>query len=410
MSDRLDKLVREARNELGAREADDVDWDSVDAALFDRIENERRAERLSSSSFRLRAWHFAAVAFAAAAIVAVALGGPHGPIPVPRTRAGQDESAGAIVAVDREGEGDGLVLVNGAPASRGAVVRLGDVIEPRGVRVTLERPGKLTMILDHESRARFHVEHSSADAAPAGGMLVLTLDRGAVEARVVPVPSGQAFAVDIEDSRVAVHGTHFRVARTAERVAVDLREGVVSIGQLLRGGSMPATVVTAPAHAEFATNNVPATLTVTHEPSALRVPVTTPSAAPVAAAPKPQAQRTRTEAPPTRAASGEAGADRPEMHRGEAVPFAGAPRSDADVEGELANAVRACMAERPHAENVTVVVRTVLLLDLSDDGSVRGARFEPPVALDVNECATRSIYKTHFAHGGTAAIPIDFTN
>ncbi|HEV3193726.1 MAG TPA: FecR domain-containing protein [Polyangiaceae bacterium] len=409
MSDRLDKLVREARNELGAREAHDVDWDSVDAALFDRIAKERRAERLSSSSFRLRAWHFAAVAFAGAAIVAVALGRQQGPTPVAGTRAGQDESAGAIIAVDREGDGEGFVLVNGAPASRGAVVRLGDVIEPRGVSVTVERPGKLTIILEHESRAKFHVEHSSAEAPPAGGMLVLTLERGAVEARVVPVVSGQAFAVDVEDSRVAVHGTHFRVARTMGRVAVDLSEGVVSIGQL-GGGSMPATLVTAPAHAEFVTNNVPATLTVTHEPSALRAPVAIPSAAPIAAAPRPQAQRARTEAPPNRAASGEAGADRPEMHTDPAVPSPAAPRSDADVEVDLANAVRACMAERPHAENVTVIVRTVLVLDLSADGSVRGARFEPPVALDVNECATKSIYKTHLAHGGTAAIPIDFTN
>jgi hypothetical protein len=410
MSDRLDKLVREARSELGAREAQSVDWDSVDAALFDRIAKERRADPRSHSSFRPRTWHFAVVAVAAAAIVAVALGRQRGPISVPGTRAGQDESAGAIVGMDREGEGDGVVLVNGAPASRGVVVRLGDVIEPRGVSVTLERPGKLTMILEHESRARFHVEHSSADAPPTGGTLVLTLEQGAVEARVVPVASGQAFAVDIEDSRVAVHGTHFRVARTGERVAVDLSEGVVSIGQLLKGGPMPAKLVTAPAHAEFVTTNVSGTLTVTDEPSALRAPVAIRSVAPIAATAKPQAPRTKAETPSTRAASGEAGADRPEMRTGQAVPPAAAPRSDADVEVDLANAVRACMAERPHAENVIVVVRTVLLLDLSTDGSVRSARFEPPVALDVNECATKSIYKTHFAHGGTAAIPIDFTN
>ncbi len=408
MSDRLDKLVREARSELGAREAQNINWDSVDAALFDRIRKERRAERLSSSSFRPRAWHFAALAVAGAAIVAVALGRRRGPISVPGTIAGQDESAGAIVGMDREGEG--VVLVNGAPAMRGAVVRPGDVIEPRDVSVTLERAGKLTMILEHESRARFHVEHSSADAPPTGGTLVLTLEQGAVEARVVPVATGQAFAVDIEDSRVAVHGTHFRVARTGERVAVDLSEGVVSIGQLLKGGALPATLVAAPAHADFVTTNVPGTLTVTHEPSALRTPVAIRSAVSIAATARPQAPRTRTETPSTRAASGEAGADRPEMHTGQAAPPAAAPRSDADVEVDLANAVRACMAERPHAENVIVVVRTVLLLDLSTDGSVRSARFEPPVARDVNECATKSIYKTHFAHDGTAAIPIDFTN
>jgi hypothetical protein len=349
------------------------------------------------------------VAFAGAAIVAVALGRPHRPIQVPGTRAGQDESAGEIVAVDREGEGDGLVLINGAPASRGAVVRLGDVIEPRGVSVTLERPGKLTMILDHESRARFHVEHSSADA-PAGGTLVLTLDRGAVEARVVPVASGQAFAVDVEDSRVAVHGTHFRVARTAERVAVDLREGIISIGRVLDVASRQAPLVAAPAHADFVAADVIGTLTVTREPSALRAPAAIRSAASTTAIATPQPEHTRTEPAPARPAAAETGADRPETQAGRSGQPAAAPRSDADVEGELANAVRACMAERPHAENVTVVVRTMLLLDLGGDGSVRGARFEPPVALDVNECATRSIYKTHFAHGGTVAIPIDFTN
>src|SRR5260370_27569477 len=79
MSDRLDKLVREARSELGAREAQNINWDSVDAALFDRIRKERRAERLSSSSFRPRAWHFAALAVAGAAIVAVALCPPPRP-------------------------------------------------------------------------------------------------------------------------------------------------------------------------------------------------------------------------------------------------------------------------------------------------------------------------------------------
>jgi hypothetical protein len=68
------------------------------------------------------------------------------------------------------------------------------------------------------------------------------------------------------------------------------------------------------------------------------------------------------------------------------------------------------MAERPRAENVTVVVRTTLHLELADDGAVRAARFDPPVAPDVNTCAAASIYKVHFAHGGTQAIAIDFEN
>ena len=68
------------------------------------------------------------------------------------------------------------------------------------------------------------------------------------------------------------------------------------------------------------------------------------------------------------------------------------------------------MAERPRAENVTILVRTTLRLELGDDGSVHAARFDPPVAPDVNSCAATSIYKARFAHGGTEAIAIDFEN
>ena len=41
---------------------------------------------------------------------------------------------------------------------------------------------------------------------------------------------------------------------------------------------------------------------------------------------------------------------------------------------------------------------------------VRTARFDPPVATDVNECAAPAIYKTRLAHAGSIAIPIDFQN
>jgi hypothetical protein len=79
-------------------------------------------------------------------------------------------------------------------------------------------------------------------------------------------------------------------------------------------------------------------------------------------------------------------------------------------EATITAAVRSCMAERPRADNVTVVVSTTLHLDLGDDGSVRSARFDPPVAPDVNACAAAAIYRERFAHPGSATIAIDFTN
>jgi hypothetical protein len=91
---------------------------------------------------------------------------------------------------------------------------------------------------------------------------------------------------------------------------------------------------------------------------------------------------------------------------GNPVPLG--PSGDPNAETTLATAVRACLAERPSAANITVSVTTTLHLGLRDDGSVRTARFEPPVAPDVNACAVQSIYKTRFTHGGAASIPIDF--
>jgi hypothetical protein len=83
---------------------------------------------------------------------------------------------------------------------------------------------------------------------------------------------------------------------------------------------------------------------------------------------------------------------------------------DPNAEATVASVVRACMAERPRIENVTILVSTTLHLELNDDGAVRTARFDPPVAPDVNGCAAQAIYKTRFAHGGAVAIRIDFQN
>jgi hypothetical protein len=56
---------------------------------------------------------------------------------------------------------------------------------------------------------------------------------------------------------------------------------------------------------------------------------------------------------------------------------------------------------------VTVVVSTTVRLGVGADGSVTSARFDPPVAPDVNACASAVIYKTRFAHGGSVSIPVD---
>src|SRR5439155_1470159 len=136
----------------------------------------------------------------------------------------------------------------GLPASAGHALRTGDVLEADGARAVLERPRKVAWLLEGGNSSP--AASGRARVKSAGESLVLALDDGAIEAQVTPVPSGEAFAVDIASGtslvRVAVHGTHLRVSRSGSRVVVDLTEGVVSIGVPPRTGSTYGTLVTAP--------------------------------------------------------------------------------------------------------------------------------------------------------------------
>jgi hypothetical protein len=376
----LEKLVREAREDLGTSEAARVDWQAVDEALFARIEQDRGARR-SRTPNRGRAWVVVA-AMAAAAAIGIAVRGGHRPAPVAQGAPSSGDRESAEDAVSIEGE----ATVNGVSVSRAGAISLGDVIETGSAQVAMKRAGKVAVTLEH---ARVRVTQWREP-------LVLALELGAVEARVTHVDHGEAFAVDVEGSRVAVHGTHLRVELLPPRkVVVDLIEGVIAIGEAPRSGSVTGTVVRAPAHAEFMADRVLATLTTTGRDFA-------GSGAP-SAAPSPAVG-------PSPAASPVASLSAPlSPHPGHGTPAA-APPSGAPKAPDLAAVVRGCMAERPHIENVTVLVSTTLYVTASEDGSVQSARFDPPVSPEVNACATPSIYRSRFEHGGTIAIPVDFKN
>jgi ferric-dicitrate binding protein FerR (iron transport regulator) len=395
----LHRLLQDARHDWGTVEARHVDWDVVDRGLFARIEAEERAERDSLAPGRRQTWKVVVVGLAAAAAFVAAAS----KIPEPRSlemdRPVAAEDAASIVGI----EGDGVVLVGGRPVTTGTTLRLGDVIETRGAQALLSRPGKLTLAVERASNMTVtHVQ----------GALVLALGAGAVEAQVVPVASGEALAVDVGSSRVAVHGTHLRIARAGDRVVVDLNEGVVSLGAAPRVGSTIGVLVTAPAHAEFSSADVQGTLHVTHDPSAVRPPATLgtlpqPKAASNVAPPTssvPPKVEPR-EAPATASFRTE-----PRPAGNTSAPASVPPPADPNAQSVVSSAVRTCLAERLHADDVTVVVSTTLYLELRDDGWVRAAHFDPPVAPDVNACAAQSIYKTRFTHGGAVTIPVSVKN
>jgi ferric-dicitrate binding protein FerR (iron transport regulator) len=412
MSDALEKIVVEAREEFRPKA---VDWYAVDHGLFARVDADRRAARARATRERGQHWTAAAAALAAAGIVLVLVA--RSGHQRPTAQSDGDGTAATLLGI----EGAGEVLVNGAHASLGAGLRRGDVVEARGATATFARPGHVTVVIEADARAV---------VARVEDPLVLTLDRGAVDAQVVPVPSGEAFAVDVDGARVAVHGTHLRVARSDGKVTVDLSEGVVSVGRAPRVGSVLGTLVTAPAHAEFTAADIRGTMTVTHDPSAVREPQTafgpaaalpqvTPATNPAVPARLPVASAS--EAHPTVNAapkplpatpSAESVVEPPAAPSSAGpAPLPSSPTAvDPDAENTVAGAVRACISEHPRPDGMTVVVSTTLHLWLGGDGSVRSARFEPPVAPDVNTCAAAAIYRTRFPKSGSVKIPVDFSN
>jgi hypothetical protein len=396
MSERLGRLVGEASRDFGTREAQDVDWAKVDRGLFPRIEAEQRAEQAELASHGGGRWALVAGGLGLVAAAALMIATTRGTSAIEGGQAqgsmGED-AAGSVVAV----EGGGQLLVDGKVAGVGSTLRAGNVVEARGAQATVERAGKLTLIFERGARAT---------VTRVQGAFVLALQSGAVEAEVVPVPNGEAFAVDVGPSRVAAHGTHLRVARVGEHVVVDLSEGVVSLGEAPREGSTLGMLVTAPAHAEFTVGAPEGTLAVTHDPMAVRAPASVgPATAsrtgspPLAFTPVP---RSDPEARPS-------GAVRPEGHGATVAPPRNGPPTEVDAGDAIAAAVRSCLAGRPRADNVTVVVSTTVHLALGSDGRVKSARFDPPVAPDVNACASGAIYQARFSHAGSVDIPVDLT-
>jgi hypothetical protein len=234
----------------------------------------------------------------------------------------------------------------------------------------------------------------------AASPLVLSLEKGAAEAQVTPVPSGEAFAIDVTASsgamvRVAVHGTHLRVERDGDRVIVDLSEGVVSIGAPPRRGSTIGTLVTAPAHIELDARDL-GSLRVDHTLGGLR--------APESVTPAPRAETETAFIAPSNQARVETSPEilpeatgtllaRPQMQSQKPVSNnAAAPVVETWLRSsdEVVSAIQTC-AQNAVAVNATF--STSLTMRVRDDGLVQeGARFSPPMLPEARECAANVIY------------------
>lgn len=426
----LDVLVREAKSDLHPRVSDDQ-WSALEdriVARMARTSEERSAlvDEVRVSSSKGRALRIGAVVLAAAAAVALVVKKDPSNAVLDGSASSSDRQGTLTASSLRSTEGVGEVRVGGQPASVGHELRAGDLVEAEGARALLERSRKVSWLLEHGSVAGDSM--GRARVKSAGESLVLGLEDGAIEAQVTPVPNGEAFAVDVAAGanvvRVAVHGTHLRVARVGSHVVVDLSEGVVSIGAPPRSGSTYGTLVTAPSHVEFDAADLEHTLRIDHAAASVRAPVALvfhdgvangvaaraenaapapdkgaapvePSTAPLATVPRPAAGGARAAVDPSRAATAAKPDSKPALPPREAI----------------ATAVRGCAAGRGRPGDVRVSVSSSLRLKIAAGGEVETAQFDPPLLPEIQTCAAAEIYKAKITDsaGGTVTIPIDFS-
>ena len=429
----LEALVAEAKEHLDVRRPDapqpdrkqalaDIDWSRLESRIMASIEEERsellRDVETARSGRRTRevALRVGALVLAAAAAIALFVRNDRDVALVDAPAASSVDVAASASSL-RASEGSGEVRIGGIVAAPGHVLRAADVIEVEAARAVFDRPRKVTWLLEqdgapHEATgARGAAPVARAHVKAAGDTLVLGLEHGVIEAQVVPVTTGEAFAVDIatEQSlvRVAVHGTHLRVARAGSRVVVDLTEGVVSIGVPPRTGVTYGTIVTAPAHVELDADDL-GTLRVDHAPASVRtaIPLGPHHEQPGPPRPDPVSFTGHSHpesAPSAVAAKGSVRTD----HGPHGHPDA--PKRVLSARDAISAAVRQCAASQSRSGDVHVTVNSDLRLRVSAAGVVESAQFSPPLLPEIQSCAAQVIYKTKLEETGTVTIPIEFS-
>jgi hypothetical protein len=319
----LDRVVAEARAERGP----ELDWDRIAARLD---EEPRMPDALRAPSRGLRP----ALLLAAAAVLLVigwfAAGG-RAPIALPT------EPDPALRALD------------------GDAIAAGSPVDANANDVSVEHAGRAKWTLERGGHATVRSE---------GGVVLVKLDRGALVARVVPSLRRETFVVEAAGTRVAVHGTAFRVALTKDRVDVSVDEGVVLVGSREHPGSGQS--LTANQRSAFTLSGAPLTGELSaREPASPRV-----------------ADRRLT----------------PSSNRPRDLPPQ--PSID-DVEKAMSQVFElgaACFQSRTATANgVRVTASTTLTLRALPNGRLELSGLEPPLAPQVQSCLVEGIQKLAIA-------------
>jgi len=349
----LDRLILELREQP----TPELDWQRVEARLLSEPRLEPQSDPRSFLS-RLRLPAAGLVAFAVLALIAT-----HRPAPMPAKPTAKLSSLPL--------NGDQLAV---------------------GARVTA---GNQPLVVEHLGRARWTLEpHATALITDAGEFLTVRLESGALTAAVVPNPKPETFAVEVEGTRVAVHGTAFRVERAAEHVQVEVSEGTVAI-EASGSHSAPAFLLRRNSRGSFAFDG--RTGSVEGNASAMVAGGGGRSHRAVSAlAAVPAAAHGHVPAPAVQPAKPDVSAEPAPVPQ----PLPAQP-SISDIESGVSSAVELmsrCFRDQTRSSGNHVSARTGLTLTVAGDGTIQSVTFAPPLAPAVEDCAVSGLRALTFAH------------
>jgi hypothetical protein len=298
-------------------------------------------------------------------------------------------------------------------APRAAVANLsslevGQVAETDAHAAVYNRPGVVSFALAPNSR--IEVVGNDLETARTGGITV-ALSRGSIHAEVTPRTEGEVFAVEVERTRIAVHGTSFTVTRDGDRVMVDVAHGSVAVGPVGHAGSTHGWLVVGPDRGTFSLDGgrqatwlppVAEVALAAVEPAvelATTAVVGAPALRPKRAAAIPPSSPRADLAANAAKAEISAASVAPKTAWGEGAPANGrdAAEHEASEIAAIQRKLEACYEKQASAFGVRFSVESSLELTILPNGAIREGVFAPPLSPTLMTCADKAIGAAHFS-------------
>ncbi len=324
------QALAQATKELCNEPVPDLDWDVIEKRVMDGLQSAP-----AGSDRTALPWALGLGGLAAAAAAALWLG------------------VGSQADGPRE---QTPPAASARQALNGAELAVGDSVESDSSPIRVEHAGRAAWTL---------APGSSGHIATRGRFLTVALERGSILAEVVPGQAAESFAIEAHQTRIAAHGTVFRVALNEDQVEVHVTEGEVVIGSAEDRGKTRGFHLAAPEHGTFTLDGA-------------RVGKISPRDQ--TPAPAHQQELLPPAAPPARHAK----PPLPIASTQPALPEGPTAEVATDLIVEL---LRNCFVQHTQVHGAVHVSATSTLSVTFANGSVDQLRLDPPLAPGVEQCA-----------------------